>query len=63
MLLPLAYLLVRAAGADAAAWQQLFRPRIAEVLGRSVLLAFAVTLSANVIAIPLAYLTTRTDLP
>ncbi|HPV08567.1 MAG TPA: iron ABC transporter permease [Aggregatilineales bacterium] len=63
MLLPLAYLLVRAAGADAAAWQQLFRPRIAEVLGRSVLLAFTVTLSANVIAIPLAYLTTRTDLP
>lgn len=63
MLLPLAYLLVRAAGADLAAWQQLFRPRIAEVLGRSVLLAFTVTLSANVIAIPLAYLTTRTDLP
>lgn len=63
MLLPIVYLLIRAAGADAAAWSQLFRPRIAEVLGRSLLLAAAVTVSANVIAIPLAYLTVRTDLP
>lgn len=63
MLLPLAYLVMRALGADAEAWAQLLRPRLLGVLGRSLLLAASVTLSANAIAIPLAWLTARSDLP
>ncbi len=63
MLLPLTYLVLRSASVDLAVWGQLVHPRTLAVLGRSLLLAGAVTLSANAIAIPLAYLTVRTDLP
>ncbi len=63
MLLPLVYLLIRALGVDAEAWTQLLRARLLGVLSRSMLLAVSVTLSANALAIPLAWLTTRSDLP
>lgn len=62
-LLPLAYLLVRAAGATAAAWASLAQPRTLSVVANSALLIAAVTASTIVIALPLAWLTTVTDLP
>ncbi len=63
MLLPLVYLVVRAAGAGPAAWAGLLRTSMLTVMGQSLLLAAAVTATANLVAIPLAYLTVRTDLP
>lgn len=63
MLLPLAYLIVRTVGAGGEALDMLLRGRTAAVLARTVLLALAVTGAAAALAIPLAWLTVRTDLP
>lgn len=63
MLLPLVYLIVRAAQASETAWGQLVHPRLLAVLGNSMLLAGAVTLASILIAVPLAWLTVRSDLP
>ena len=63
MLLPLAYLLVRTAGASHEAWDLLFRPRTAYILFRSLLLVVTVTAASVALAVPLAWLTVRTDLP
>jgi iron(III) transport system permease protein len=62
-LLPLVYLVARTFEAGESAWQMLVRPRTAEVLLNTVLLAGAVALSTIAIAMPLAWLTSRTDLP
>lgn len=62
-LLPLLYLILRAAGAGDDAWQALFRAKTATVVFNSVVLAGAVAISTTAIAVPLAWLTTRTDLP
>lgn len=62
--MPLAYLVIRAAGAGfEEVWELLSRPRTLEVLGKSAGLAAAVTLCSTAIAVPLAFLTVRTDLP
>lgn len=63
MLLPLAYLLVRASGVGAAALDMLLQPRTLRILGNSAGLAAIVTTLAAAIGIPLAWLTVRTDLP
>ena len=63
MLLPLAYLVLRAAGASSEVWDLLFRSRTLEILLRSVYLVAAVTAGCIAIALPLAWLTVRTDLP
>ena len=63
MLLPLFYLVVRSAGASEEAWELLFRARTAWIVGRSVLLVAAVTGASVAIAVPIAWLTVRTDLP
>lgn len=63
MLLPIVYLVVRAAGAGEAAWAALLRVRTLETLGRTLALAVTVTAASGLIAVPLAWLTTRTDLP
>ena len=63
ILLPLAYLVLRAAGAGDDLWRLLLRPRTGVILFNSVALASAVTLSTIVIAVPLAWLVARTDLP
>ena len=63
MALPLAYLIVRAFGASSEAWELLFRVRTAQILGRSALLVVTVTGASLAIATPLAWLTTRTDMP
>jgi iron(III) transport system permease protein len=62
-LLPLLYLLARTLGAGENAWDMLFRSRTLEVVLNSAVLAGAVAVSTIVIAVPLAWLTSRTDLP
>ena len=62
-LLPLAYLLMRAASASPLAWQQLFQPRTLRILGNSLLLAVTVTGASIALAVPLVWLLVRTDLP
>ncbi len=62
-LLPLAYLVMRAANAGAGFWSHLLRAKTLEIVVNSLVLAGAVSLATVVIAVPLAWLTTRTDLP
>ena len=63
MVLPPVYLLVRSLGAGAEAWDLLFRARTVEVFVRTVGLIAVVTGASVAIAVPLAWLTVRTDLP
>lgn len=63
MALPLAYLVLRTLGAGIEAWDLLFQVRVLNTLVRTLLLAFAVTGASIAIAVPLAWLTVRTDLP
>ena len=63
LLLPVTYLLIRAVDAGDVAIEVLIHARTARVLGRTIWLAFWATISCAAVAIPLAWLTTRTDLP
>ena len=63
MLLPLVYLIVRALDADAAAWSALGHASSLRLLVRTALLALAVASASLVLALPIAWLTVRTDLP
>jgi iron(III) transport system permease protein len=63
MLVPLAYLVIRAGESGLEGWSALLRARTLATLGRTLLLSGVVTIVAAVIAVPLAWLTTRTDLP
>ena len=63
LVLPVIYLGIRSLDAGTETWQLLARPRILAVAGRSLLLVVAVTLSAITLAVPIAWLLTRTDLP
>ena len=64
MVLPLAYLVVRASEAGATrAIELLFRPQTLEIISKSLILALLVTLISLVISLPLAWLTVGTDLP
>lgn len=58
-----AYLLLRAFGAGQATVDTLLNPRTWNVLGSTLLLAGSVTLASTAVALPLAWLTTLTDLP
>ena len=62
-LLPLVYLVVRAAGADAQAWETVLRPRTLSLVGSTVGLVAAVSVAACVLGVALAWLVVRTDLP
>lgn len=62
-LIPPVYLVLRASEAGAAFLGLLVHPRTFELLLNSVGLTVAVTASAIAIAVPLAWLTARTDLP
>jgi iron(III) transport system permease protein len=62
LLVPL-YLVIRGFGAGAEAVGTLFSPRTFQMLVNTLLLAVAVTCGAAALAIPLAWLTTITDLP
>ena len=63
MALPLVYLFIRGLGAGVEFWELLFRIRTLQILLRSALLVAAVTGASVAIAVPLAWLTVRTDLP
>lgn len=62
MLLPPLYLLVRTAEAPAAALEMLRRPTTLAALSRTALLSAAVTAVSAALALPIAWLTTQTDL-
>ena len=63
MLLPIAYLVVRSAGATTEAWELLFRVRTLQILGNTSLLVVVVTGISIVLAVPIAWLTTKSNLP
>ncbi|MAT96737.1 MAG: iron ABC transporter permease [Anaerolineaceae bacterium] len=63
ILLVPAYLLLRVGTSWSEAWQTLSQPRTLEILGNTLGLAVAVTAASALIAVPLAWLTTCTDLP
>ena len=63
ILLVPAYLLLRVGTGWAEAWETLSQLRTLEILGNTVGLAVAVTAASALLAVPLAYLTTCTDLP
>lgn len=63
VLLPIFYLLLRATGAEQSIWETLLQPRTLATIGRTLWLSITVTLASTVIALPLAWLTVRTDLP
>ena len=63
LVLPPAYLIFRALGDGGDAWELLVRVRTLEILGRTLLLVGAVTGASILVALPLAWLTVRTDLP
>lgn len=64
MVLPVVYLVIRASNAGPAkAWETITEPRTLQLLGRTVMLTLAVTLASVILAVPLAWLTARTDLP
>lgn len=60
---PLAYILVRAAGAEPSAWQRLLQARLWTLLGNTLALTAAVTCGALLVGAGMAWLTERTDLP
>lgn len=62
-LLPPAYLLVRSQEATGGFVAYLLRPQTLAVLGRTLLLVASVSLASLLIALPIAFLTTRTNLP
>jgi iron(III) transport system permease protein len=63
VLLPLAYLVVRAGTGGAEAWEILTRRRTLELVLRTGGLVAAVVAAAIAVGVPLAWLTVRTDLP
>lgn len=62
-LLPIAYLVILAAGGGGDAGALVLRDRTLAVLGRTLLLAGTVTVASVVVGVPLAWLTARSDLP
>jgi iron(III) transport system permease protein len=63
LILPTLYLAIRAVDAGDGAFQALLRARTWATLARTIGLALSVTAVSAAIAVPLAWLTTRTDLP
>lgn len=62
-LLPVIYLVVRTTDAGGEVWDLFFRARTAAILGRTLMLIFTVTAFSALVAVPVAWLTLRTDLP
>ena len=64
LILPLVYLSIRTfATGESDVLDVLFRQRIADILGRTVVLVMSVTIASTILAVPIAWLTTRTDIP
>jgi iron(III) transport system permease protein len=62
LLLPVIYLLIRVLQADTATWSLIFSRSTLLTLGRTVLLAGTVTFASILVALPIAWLTVRSDL-
>jgi iron(III) transport system permease protein len=62
-ILPLVYLVIRAAGAEGDVLAFLTRPRTLGAVAGSLVLAASVGLGTIIIGVPVAWLTARTDLP
>lgn len=63
MLLPIAYLVLRAVGAGMESLRLAASVQTAQLLWQTAALAATVTLASALLGVPLAWLTTRTDLP
>ncbi|MDF1499611.1 MAG: iron ABC transporter permease [Anaerolineales bacterium] len=63
LLLPVAYLLIRVLQADATTWTLIRSASTRATVLRTVALAGSVTAASILVAVPLAWLTVRTDLP
>lgn len=63
ILLPIAYLVMRTLSADAQVWALVMRTSTLMTLLRTIWLAFTVTGASICLALPLAWLTVRTDMP
>lgn len=63
IMLPIAYVVGRTFGAGADAWDLLIQRSVLDTLIRTVYLSVAVTAATVTIALPIAWLTVRTDLP
>ncbi|MQF64553.1 iron ABC transporter permease [SAR202 cluster bacterium AC-409-J13_OGT_754m] len=63
MSLPLIWLFARSIDAGSDFWDLVLRPRTLSIMLRSISLVIAVTITSALIAVPMAWLTTRTDLP
>jgi iron(III) transport system permease protein len=63
LLLPIGYLVVRAADAGESVWDLVFRQRTGVIWWNTIRLAAGVGATTIAIAVPLAWLVTRTDLP
>lgn len=63
LLLPIVYLFARAADAGTDVWDMVFRERTAVIWWNTIRLAGGVGATTVAIAVPLAWLVTRTDLP
>lgn len=63
VLLPIVYLMVRAADGGDAAWVTLQRPQTLATMLRTATLVLSVTAGCLLLAVPIAWLTVRTDLP
>ncbi len=61
--IPLIYLIVRAAQADTDAWADIVSKETLRLLLNTAALAVSVTATSAALALPMAYLTERTDLP
>jgi len=60
---PLIYLISRVVDSDSSVWAWLMRPKTVMIFTRSIFLAITVTMFSAVIAVPIAWLTIRTNLP
>ena len=60
---PLAYIFIRALGAEPEAWQRLLQTRVWKLLGNTLLLVVSVTSGALLTGVSMAWFTERTDLP
>src|SRR6187551_1235586 len=63
MLTPIVYLVIRASEAGSELWPLVFRNRTAVIFWNTLKLAAGVSITTILIAVPYAWLTTRTDLP
>lgn len=63
MIVPLGYLVLRTIGAGTETFDLIFRQRTFDILTRSLLLMGSVSISAILIAVPIGWLTIKTDLP